>query len=51
MSKLSIYQLKNVNCRQKISGIKNLAKQMIDKSFNPRLIVKMNDEDAIEYLL
>jgi len=51
VSKLSIYQLRKCGLsRQKISGIKNLAKQMIDKSFNPRLIVKMNDEDAIEYL-
>ena len=51
VSQLSIYQLRKCGLsRQKISGIKNLAKQMIDKSFNPRLIVKMNDEDAIEYL-
>tara|TARA_B100002019_G_scaffold81269_1_gene70170 strand:+ start:619 stop:1254 length:636 start_codon:yes stop_codon:yes gene_type:complete len=36
--------------RQKILGIKSLAKQMIEKSFNPKLIEKMNDEEAIEYL-
>ena len=51
VSQLSTTQLRKCGLsRQKISGIKNLAKQMIDKSFNPRLIVKMNDEDAIEYL-
>ena len=31
-------------------GIKSLAKQILDKSFNPRLISKMNDEEAINYL-
>ena len=51
VSQLSTAQLRKCGLsRQKISGIKNLAKQMSDKSFNPRLIVKMNDEDAIEYL-
>ena len=51
VSQLSTAQLRKCGLsRQKISGIKNLAKQMIDKSFNPRLIVKMNDKDAIEYL-
>ena len=51
VSQLSTAQLRKCGLsRQKISGIKNLAKQMLDKSFNPRLIVKMNDEDAIEYL-
>ncbi len=51
VSKLSKIQLKSCGLsRQKISGIKNLAKQMIDKSFNPRLINKMGDEEAIIYL-
>ena len=51
VSKLSKIQLKSCGLsRQKISGIKNLAKQMIDKSFNPRLINKMDDEEAIIYL-
>tara|TARA_Y100001970_G_scaffold4411_1_gene5103 strand:+ start:10140 stop:10775 length:636 start_codon:yes stop_codon:yes gene_type:complete len=36
--------------RQKVFGIKGLAKQIIDKSFNPRLISNMNDEEAIIYL-
>ena len=51
ISKLSSIQLKSCGLsRQKISGIKNLAKQMIDRSFNPRLINKMGDEEAIIYL-
>ena len=51
VSQLSTTQLRKCGLsRQKISGIKNLAKQMSDKSFNPRLILEMNDEDAIEYL-
>jgi DNA-3-methyladenine glycosylase II len=49
--KLSSVQLKSCGLsRQKIRGIKSLAKQMLDKSFNPRLIHKMSDEDAIIYL-
>ena len=36
--------------RQKVRGIKDLAKKIIDKSFKPNLINKMNDEEAIEYL-
>ena len=51
VSKLSIRQLKSCGLsRQKVSGIKNLAKQTLDKSFNPKLINKMNDEEAIIYL-
>ena len=51
VSQLSTTQLRKCGLsHQKISGIKNLAKQMSDKSFNPRLILEMNDEDAIEYL-
>ena len=49
--KLSITQIKSCGLtRQKVRGIKSLAKQMLDKSFNPRLIPKMSDEDAIIYL-
>ena len=49
--KLSIIQLKSCGLsRQKVKGIKNLAKQMMNKSFNPRLISKMTDEEAIIYL-
>ena len=51
VSKLSILQLKSCGLsRQKVSGIKNLAKQILNKSFNPRLISNMDDEDAIIYL-
>ena len=35
---------------QKAKGIKSLAKQTINKSFKPRLISKMSDEEAIIYL-
>jgi len=51
VSKLNFSQLKNCGLsRQKVVGIKNLAKQMIDKTFNPKLIPKMSDEEAIIYL-
>ena len=51
VSKLNIFQLKSCGLsRQKAKGIKSLAKQILDKSFNPRLIVKMTDEEAIIYL-
>ena len=51
ISKLSFVQLKSCGLsRQKVSGIKSLAKQTLDKSFNPKLISKMSDEDAIVYL-
>ena len=51
VSKLTKSQLKSCGLsRQKILGIKNLAKQTLDKSFNPKLIRKMNDEEAIIYL-
>ena len=36
--------------RQKVKGIKELAKRFINKSFNPKLIKDMTDEEAIEYL-
>jgi DNA-3-methyladenine glycosylase II len=36
--------------KQKTRGIKDLAKKYLNKSFNPNLIKKMNDEEAIEYL-
>ena len=51
VSKLSIRELKSCGLsRQKVSGIKNLAKQTLNKSFNPKLINNMNDEEAIIYL-
>ena len=36
--------------KQKVRGIKDLAKKTINKSFKPNLIKKMSDEEAIEYL-
>ena len=36
--------------KQKIMGIKNLSKKILDKSFKPKLISKMSDEEAIIYL-
>ena len=36
--------------RQKVRGIKDLEKKIINKSFKPSLIKSMNDEEAIEYL-
>ena len=51
ISKLNTSQLKSCGLsRQKVKGIKSLAKQTLDKSFNPRLIPKMTDEEAIIYL-
>ena len=51
VSNLTFYQLKSCGLsRQKVLGIKSLAKQMINKSFNPKLIKKMSDEEAINYL-
>jgi DNA-3-methyladenine glycosylase II len=51
VSKLTTAKLRKCGLsRQKILGIKSLSKQMIEKSFNPKLIEKMNDEEAIEYL-
>ena len=51
VSKLNFNQLKSCGLsRQKVLGIKNLAKKILDKSFNPKLISKMSDEDAIIYL-
>tara|TARA_B100001540_G_scaffold316262_1_gene345641 strand:+ start:868 stop:1503 length:636 start_codon:yes stop_codon:yes gene_type:complete len=51
VSNLTFSQLKGCGLsRQKVLGIKNLSKQFLDKSFNPKLITKMNDEEAIIYL-
>ena len=36
--------------RQKVKGIKSLAKQTLNKTFNPKLISNMSDEEAIIYL-
>ena len=51
VSNLTFSQIKSCGLsRQKVFGIKSLAKQIIDKSFNPKLISDMNDEEAIIYL-
>ena len=49
--KLSFAQLKSCGLsRQKVKGIKSLAKQVLNKTFNPKLIPSMSDEEAIVYL-
>ena len=51
VSKLSFSSLKNCGLsKQKVKGIKDLAKRILNKSFKPHLIKKMTDEEAIEYL-
>ena len=51
VSKLTFRQLKSCGLsRQKVFGIQSLTKQILNKSFNPKLISKMSDEDAIIYL-
>ena len=51
VNKLSFTSLKSCGLsRQKVKGIKDLAKKTINKSFKPSLIKKMSDEEAIEYL-
>ena len=49
--KIKSSQLKKCGLsKQKVNGIKNLALKITDKTFNPKLISKMTDEEAIEYL-
>jgi DNA-3-methyladenine glycosylase II len=51
VSKLPFNSLKKCGLsRQKVRGIKDLAKRTLNKSFKPNLIKKMTDEEAIEYL-
>ena len=51
VKKLSSIQLKSCGLsKQKVNGIKSLSKQILDKSFDPKLIASMNDEEAIIYL-
>ena len=48
---LSILKLKRCGLsRQKVRGIKELSKKFLDKTFNPNLIKKMEDEESIIYL-
>ena len=51
VSKLSITDLRRCGLsRMKALGIKSLADKILDKSFNPKLLKKMSDEEAINYL-
>ena len=51
VSKLTTSQLKSCGLsRQKVKGIKSLAQQVLKRKFNPKLIPKMSDEEAIIYL-
>ena len=51
VSKLSFSNLKSCGLsKQKVKGIKDLAKRTLNKTFKPSLIKKMSDEEAIEYL-
>ena len=51
VSKLSFSSLKSCGLsKQKVKGIKDLAKRTQNKTFKPSLIKKMTDEEAIEYL-
>ena len=49
--KLTVTQLKSCGLsRQKVKGIKSLAKQTLNKTFDSKLIPRMSDEEAIIYL-
>jgi DNA-3-methyladenine glycosylase II len=51
VNKLSFISLKSCGLsKQKVKGIKELAKKTLNKTFKPNLIKKMSDEQAIEYL-
>ena len=51
VNKLSFLDLKKCGLsKQKAKGIQELAKKFINRSFNPNLIKKMDDEAAIVYL-
>ena len=51
VNKLSAQTLKRCGLsRQKVRGIKDLARKIINKEFKPHLIKKMSDEEAILYL-
>jgi len=51
VNKLSVITLKRCGLsRQKVRGIKDLARKIINKEFKPHLIKKMSDEEAILYL-
>jgi DNA-3-methyladenine glycosylase II len=51
VNKLNFIQLKSCGLsKQKVKGIKSLAKKTLDKTFNSKIIAKMSDEEAILYL-
>ena len=51
VSKLSFSSLKSCGLsKQKVKGIKDLAKRTLNKTFKPNLIKNMTDEEAIAYL-
>ena len=51
VNNLTSQQLKKCGLsRQKVKGIKEMAYKFYHKSFNPNLIKKMSDEEAIAYL-
>ena len=51
VNKLSFSSIKSCGLsKQKVKGIKDLAKRILNKSFKPSLIKNMTDEEAIEYL-
>ena len=51
VSSLKFRELKKCGLsKQKVRGIMELSKKFLDKSFDPKLIKNMNDEEAIEYL-
>ena len=51
VNRLSFSALKSCGLsKQKVKGIKDLAKRTLNKTFKPSLINKMTDEEAIEYL-
>jgi DNA-3-methyladenine glycosylase II len=51
INKLKFIQLKSCGLsKQKVKGIKSLANQTLNKTFNPKLIPNMSDEEAILYL-
>ena len=51
VNKLTAPQLKSCGLsRQKVKGIKSLAKQTLNKTFDSKLIPSMSDEEAIIYL-
>ncbi len=51
VNKITINRLRKCGLsRQKARGIKELSIKFLNKSFNPRKIKKLNNEEAIEYL-